>query len=100
MSLLIEIIQAILLIISAILVIIAAVGIIRLSDDEMKNVDYARIHVFGLLDVACIIAFIGLNQFLLAILYFLAAPFISHAIANAYYYSEDKINKNEDNEHV
>ncbi|MCI6775500.1 cation:proton antiporter [Methanobrevibacter boviskoreani] len=101
MSFIIQCIQAILLLIAAILVVIAAIGIIRLSDDDMKNVDYARLHIFGVLDIACIIAFLGLNQLLLALLYFLVAPFVSHAIANAYYNSEDKINnKNEDNEHV
>ena len=87
----IEYIQAILLIISAILIIISAVGLISL-DKNMKNVVYARIHIVGIFDIACIIAMIGLGQFLLAGIYFIIAPFTAHAIANAYWKKEDREN--------
>ncbi len=87
----IEYIQAALLIISAILIIISAVGLITL-DKNMKNVVYARIHIVGIFDIACIIAMIGLGQFLLAGLYFIIAPFTAHAIANAYWKKEDREN--------
>ena len=87
----IEYIQAILLIISAILIIISAIGLISL-DKNMKNVVYARIHIVGIFDVACIIAMIGLGQFLLAGIYFIIAPFTAHAIANAYWKKEDREN--------
>ncbi len=99
MSFIVEIIQAILIIISAILIIIAAIGIIRL-DNQMDNVFYARLHIFGILDVACILAAIGLGQYLIAVLYFIITPFVAHSISNAYFYSEDKINKREDKENV
>ena len=86
-----EYIQAILLIIAAILTIISAVGLISLGKNT-KNKVYARIHIVGLFDIACIIAMIGLGQYLLAGIYFILAPFTAHAIANAYWKKEDREN--------
>ena len=62
----VELIQSILLIISAILMIISAIGFLTL-DKNMNNLIYARIHI-------------------------VIAPFTAHAIANAFYNSEDKVN--------
>ena len=87
----IEYIQSVLLIISAILIIISAIGIISLGKDT-KNVVYARIHIAGVFDVACILAMIALGQFVLAVIYLIIAPFTAHAIANSYYKSEDREN--------
>ena len=87
----IEYIQSALLIISAILIIISAVGVLSLKKDS-KNVVYARIHIFGVFDIACIIAMIGIGQYLLAGVYFILAPFTAHAIANAYWKKEDRDN--------
>jgi energy-converting hydrogenase B subunit C len=87
----IEYVQSILLIIAAILTIISAVGLLSLNKD-MKNVVYARIHIIGVFDIACIIAMIGLGQYLLAGIYFVLAPFTAHAIANAYWKKEDREN--------
>ena len=84
-------IQSALLLIAAFLVIVSAVGFISLSKD-MKNVVYARIHIVGIFDIACVIAMIGLGQYLLAVIYFILAPFTAHAIANAFYKSEDVVN--------
>ena len=68
----IEYIQAILLIISAILIIISAIGLITL-DKNMKNSVYARIHIVGIFDIACIIAMIAMGRYLLAVIYFIIA---------------------------
>ncbi|MEE1337060.1 cation:proton antiporter [Methanobrevibacter sp.] len=87
----IEYIQSALLIIAAFLIIISAIGLISLSKDT-KNVVYGRIHIVGLFDIACIIAMIGLGQYLLAGVYFILAPFSAHAIANAYWKKEDREN--------
>ena len=84
----VEYIQSILLLIAAFLVIVSAVGLVSLSKD-MKNAVYGRIHIVGIFDVACIIAMIGLGQYLLAGVYFILAPFTAHAIANSFYKSED-----------
>lgn len=87
----IEYIQSILLIISAFLIIISAIGILSIGNNT-KNKVYARIHIVGLFDIACIIAMIALGQFLLAGIYFIIAPFTAHAIANAYWKKEDREN--------
>ena len=87
----VEYIQSALLLIAAFLVIVSAVGFISLSKD-MKNVVYGRIHIIGIFDIACVIAMIGLGQYLLAGIYFILAPFIAHAIANAYWKKEDREN--------
>ena len=80
----IEYIQSALLIISAILIIISAIGLLTVSKNT-KNAVYGRIHIVGVFDVACIIAMIGLGQYLLAGIYFIIAPFTAHAIANAHW---------------
>ena len=86
-----EYVNAALLIISAVLIIISAIGLVSLSKDT-KNAVYARIHIVGVFDIACIIAMIGLGQYLLAGIYFIIAPFTAHAIANAYWKKEDREN--------
>ena len=87
----VEYIQSILLLISAFLIIVSAIGLISL-DKDVKNVVYGRIHIVGVFDIACIIAMIGLGQYLLAAIYFILAPFTAHAIANAYWKNEDREN--------
>ena len=47
-------------------------------------------HILGVADMACIVALLALNEPLLAVTYFFLTPFASHAIANAYYYGEEK----------
>lgn len=90
----VEYIQSILLLIAAFLIIVSAVGLVSLSKD-VKNVVYGRIHIVGIFDIACVIAMIGLGQYLLAAIYFILAPFTAHAIANAFYKSEDVENNAE-----
>jgi len=87
----IEYIQAALLIIAAFMIIVSAIGLLSLSNNT-KNKVYARIHIVGIFDIACIIAMIGLGQYLLAGIYFILAPFTAHAIANAYWKKEDREN--------
>ena len=87
----IEYIQSLLILIAAFFIIVSAIGLISLSD-KTKNKVYARIHIVGLFDIACIIALIGLEQYLLAGIYFILAPFTAHAIANAYWKKEDREN--------
>jgi energy-converting hydrogenase B subunit C len=83
------IIKAVLILASAVLVLLAAFGILRYKDD-LERVLYARIHILGVADMACILALLVLGEPLLAAAYFILAPFASHAIANGFYYGEDK----------
>ena len=85
---LVELIQSICLIVASIIIVIATIGILRL-DDEMDKIIYVRIHILGMVDIAAVLAMIGLGQFLLAGIYFILAPFVAHAMANAYYHGED-----------
>ena len=94
----IEYIQSALLLISAFLIIISAVGILSL-DKNTKNKVYARIHIVGVFDIACVLVMLAIGQYLLAGIYFILAPFTAHAIANAYWKRED-IENNTDLQNV
>jgi energy-converting hydrogenase B subunit C len=85
----ITLIQSALMIIAAIFIVLTAIGLIRYKDD-MERILYARVHMLGVADMACIIALLALNEPLLAVTYFFLTPFASHAIANAYYYGEEQ----------
>ncbi|MBO7444375.1 MAG: cation:proton antiporter [Methanobrevibacter sp.] len=87
----INMIQSILLVISALLILIAVVGVLRI-DRNLDTVVYARIHILGIVDVAGIIAFLALGQPLFALIYLFLAPLLAHALANAYFHSEDTLN--------
>lgn len=82
-------IKSAILIITAILVVLTSIGLLRYKDD-MEKILYARVHMLGVADMACILALLILNEPLLAVTYFFLTPFASHAIANAYYYGEEK----------
>jgi energy-converting hydrogenase B subunit C len=82
-------IQSAVLIIAAFLVLLAAYGILKFRDD-IENVIYARIHILGVADTALIIALLALNDPLLAVAYFILAPFAAHAVANGYFYGEEE----------
>jgi energy-converting hydrogenase B subunit C len=90
----IEYVQSALLIISGIFIIISAIGLVKIGKNT-KNVVYARIHIAGLFDISCIIAMIAIGQYLLAGIYFILAPFIAHAVANAYWKKEDVENNSD-----
>ena len=87
----INMIQSILLVIAALLILIAVVGVLTI-DRNLDNVVYARIHILGIVDVAGIIAFLALGQPLFALIYLFLAPLLAHALANAYFHSEDTLN--------
>ena len=82
-------IQAVLLLAAAVFVLLAALGILRFKDD-LPRVLYGRIHILGVADMACILALLIMGAPLLAGAYFILAPFASHAIANGFFYWEDK----------
>jgi energy-converting hydrogenase B subunit C len=85
----ITLIQSAILIITAFLVLLAAYGILKFKDD-LENVIYARIHILGVADTALIIALLAINEPLLAVAYFILAPFAAHAVANGYFYGEEE----------
>lgn len=84
----IALIKSVILIVAAVLVILAAVGILRYRDG-LERVMYARLHILGVADMACILTLLVLGEYILAAAYFILVPFNAHAIANAYYYGEE-----------
>lgn len=85
----ITLIRSAVMIIAAVLIVLTAFGLIRYKDDK-ERILYARVHMLGVTDMACIVALVVLNQPFLAVAYLFLTPFASHAIANAYYYGEEK----------
>ena len=79
-----ETIQAVLLIIAGLFVLAASLGLWRFG--PRKNVIYARIHIGGIIDHACIFTMLVLWQpftALVAVAYFILTPVAFHSIANA-----------------
>ncbi|ABR54304.1 conserved hypothetical protein [Methanococcus vannielii SB] len=78
-----------------IVLIIASLGIIFASfrlwvEKDRKRMVYARLHIVGVIDIACIVIMLVFKQYLLALTYFILVPFAAHAIANADYHDELK----------
>ena len=80
----VSLIQSILIILSGLVILIASIGILTF-DKDMPNIVYV-------IDVAGIVVFLALGQYLFAVLYLVLAPFLAHAMANAYFYGEDDYN--------
>ncbi len=85
----ITLIRSAVMIIAAILIVLTAIGLLRYKDDKDKII-YARLHMLGVADMACVAALFALYSPYLALIYLFLTPFASHAIANAYYYGEEK----------
>ena len=84
-----ETIQAVLLIVAGLFILAASVGLWRYG--PRKNIVYARIHIGGIIDHACIFTMLVLWQpftALVAVVYFILTPVAFHSIANALYDEE------------
>ncbi len=71
-------------IIAGLSIIAASIGLVRFG--ERKNIVYARIHIAGAIDIACIFLVLVMGQPLIALIYLIAMPLSAHAIANAHYH--------------
>lgn len=81
-----ELIQAISFVSAGVFILIASIGLLRFG--ERENIIYARMHIAGIIDHACIFVMVMLAQpftILVALAYFLLTPVASHSIANAYF---------------
>ncbi|KYK38007.1 MAG: cation:proton antiporter [Theionarchaea archaeon] len=86
-----ELIQAILFVIAGLFILAASAGLWRFG--PRKNVVYARIHIAGIIDHACIFTMLVLWQpytALVAVAYFILTPVAFHSIANALHDKEVK----------
>jgi energy-converting hydrogenase B subunit C len=70
-------------ILGGLLVSAASIGLLRFG--EGKNIVYARVHIAGAVDIACIFLVFILGQPLVALAYLLLMPLSGHAIAHAHY---------------
>ena len=88
--------EAVVFIIAAIAILMACIGLWR-HGEKLAHILYARIHMAGVIDIACIVAmlFIAISGsyyegdhwlYILPISYFLLMPVASHAVANAKHY--------------
>ena len=66
----VSLIQSILIILSGLVILIASIGILTF-DKDMPNI---------------------VGQYMFAVMYMVLAPFLAHAMANAYFYGEDDYN--------
>lgn len=66
------------------LVLCASLGLARFG--ERTNIVYARVHLAGVVDVACILLVLVMGQPLVALVYLLLMPLSAHAIANAHFH--------------
>ena len=66
-------------------ILVACLGLLRFT--ERRNIVYARLHLAGIVDVACIFLTIILGYPLIGLTYFFLTPLAAHAIANAHYNS-------------
>ena len=64
-------------------ILIACLGLMRFK--ERRNIIYARLHIAGIIDVACIFLTLLMSYPLIALTYLLLTPLAAHAIANAHY---------------
>ena len=68
---------------AGILVLAGCWGLWRFGDRQ--NIIYARLHMAGVIDVACIFLMFIVGQPLVALIYLILTPLSAHAIANARY---------------
>jgi energy-converting hydrogenase B subunit C len=67
---------------------LGCLGLLRFG--ESKNIIYARIHIAGVIDVACIVMMFALGYPLVGLAYLALTPISAHAIANAHHLSQAK----------
>jgi len=82
----ISLLQAVIFIIVSIFLLISSFGQMRY--EKMPHILYARLHILGVIDFACILALVAFGKLpiaLVALLYFIITPVAVHSIAKAHY---------------
>jgi energy-converting hydrogenase B subunit C len=73
---------------ASVLILAASFGLLRFG--ERRNIVYARIHIAGVVDVACIFLTIILGYPIIGLTYLMLVPLSGHAIAHAHYHRSVK----------
>lgn len=84
------IIIGILLIIGGILILCATKGLICNTDDDVKYNVFARLEILGIVDMVGVLILIIVGQPALGVVYFILAPFATHAIAKGHFRGEQE----------
>ena len=84
----IGVIVGIILITCGIIALIAAKGLLVETDDDLKYTVFARLEILGILDVLSVLILVLIGQAALGIVYFILAPFATHAIAKGHFRGE------------
>lgn len=84
------IIIGIIFVICGILVLIAAKGLICNTDDDIKYNIFARLEILGVVDMVGVLVLVLIGQAALGIVYFILAPFATHAIAKGHFRGEQE----------
>lgn len=86
----IGVILGIIFIICGILVLITAKGILCNTDDDLKYAVFSRLEILGIVDMVSVLVLILLGQPALGVVYFILAPFATHAIASGHFRGEQE----------
>lgn len=75
-------------IICGILVLITAKGLLCNTDDDVNYVVFGRLEMLGIVDMLGVLILILLGEPSLGMVYFVLAPFATHAIASGHFRGE------------
>lgn len=84
----ISIIIGIVFIILGIIILITAKGLLSNTDDELQYAVFGRLEILGIVDMVSVLILILLGEPALGVIYFILAPFATHAIASGHYRGE------------
>ena len=84
----IGVILGIIFIICGILVLITAKGLLCNTDDDVKYIVFGRLEILGIVDMVSVLVLILIAQPALGLVYFVLAPFATHAIASGHFRGE------------
>ncbi|MCD7781809.1 MAG: cation:proton antiporter [Methanosphaera sp.] len=86
----VETILGIVFIILGIFMLIAAKGLLADTDDNLKYSIFARLEILGIGDIVGVLILILLGEPALGVVYFILAPFATHAIASGHFRGEQE----------
>ena len=84
----ISIILGIIFIILGIIVLITAKGLLSNTSDDLQYAVFGRLEILGIVDMVSVLILIFIGQPALGVVYFILAPFATHAIASGHYRGE------------
>jgi len=84
----ISIILGVVLIIIGIIVLITAKGLLSNTSDDLQYSIFGRLEIMGIVDMLGVLTLILIGEPALGVVYFILAPFATHAIASGHYRGE------------